>query len=158
MGFEFQETASMPEPTNQTTIIGADTHIKGDMTFDSTARLLGTFEGRISAKGELQIADSAACRASVEATKVLVDGTVEGNVTARERVELTAKAKVKGDLVATKLVVAEGASFVGHVTVGPDAAKAAKPVETDIVREPKPTVVIPGKTDGKVEAGAAVRR
>ena len=114
------------------TIIGPDTHIKGDMTFDSTARILGSFEGRIAAKGELQIADSAVCKAAVEAGKVTIDGQVEGNVTARDRVELSAKARMKGDLIATKLVVVDGASFVGHVTVGPDAAKAAKPMELEI--------------------------
>jgi len=112
----------MADPTN-TTVIGADTHIKGDMTFDSTARILGTFEGKISSKGELQVANGATCRATVDALKVLVDGEVDGNLTARERVELTAKAKMKGDLVSARLVVAEGAAFTGHCTVGPDAAK-----------------------------------
>jgi len=112
----------MADPTN-TTVIGPDTHIKGDMSFDSTARILGTFEGKITAKGELQVANGATCRAAVEASKVLVDGEVDGNLTARERVELTSKAKMKGDLVSARLVVAEGASFTGHCTVGPDAAK-----------------------------------
>lgn len=138
----------------QTTVIGPDTHIKGDMTFDSTARILGTFEGRIAAKGELQVADAATCRAAVEASRVLVDGTVDGNVTARERVELTAKAKMKGDLVASKLIVAEGASFVGHCTVGPDAAKAARPVETDItLPEPKPGHQAPAGKPGERPEG-----
>lgn len=142
----------MADPHGQTTIIGPDTHIKGDMTFDSTARILGSFEGRISAKGELQIADSATCKAAVEASKVLVDGSVDGNITAREKVELSAKAKMKGDLVASKLVVAEGASFVGHCTVGPEAAKAAKPVETDInLPEPKFTAT-PAKGADRAEA------
>jgi cytoskeletal protein CcmA (bactofilin family) len=54
---------------------------------------------------------------------------VDGNLHARERIELTAKAKMKGDLVAAKLVVAEGASFVGHVTVGPEATKAGSMAE-----------------------------
>jgi cytoskeletal protein CcmA (bactofilin family) len=110
----------MAEP-NTTTVIGADTHIKGDMRFESTARILGTFEGTIEAKGELQVANGASCKAAVEAMKVLVDGDVDGNLTAKERVELTSKAKMKGDLVAARLVVAEGASFTGHVKVGPDA-------------------------------------
>lgn len=122
----------------QQTVIGPDTHIKGDMTFENTARLLGSFEGRIAAKGELQIADSAVCRAAVEAGKVSIDGQVEGNVTARDRVELSAKARMKGDLIATKLVVVEGATFTGHVTVGPDAAKNAKPMDLDIRSEVKP--------------------
>ncbi len=109
----------------QTTVIGADTHIKGEMTFQGSARILGTFEGKISAQGELQVAEGATCKATVEAATVLVDGAVEGNLTARERVQLNPKARIQGDLVAAKLVVAEGASFVGHCTVGPDAAKSS---------------------------------
>ncbi len=104
------------------TIIGADTHIKGEMVFEGNARILGTFEGQITTKGELQIAESATCRATVDATKILLEGTVEGNVNARERMEMSPKARMRGDIIATKLVVLEGAVFTGHVTVG-DAAK-----------------------------------
>ena len=128
----------MPDHNSQTTIIGADTRIKGDMTFDGSARILGHFEGNITAKGELQIADGAQCKAVVEAARVTVDGTVEGNVTARERAELTARAKMKGDIIATKLLVAEGAAFAGHVSVGPDALKGGKiPEIVTMVTEPK---------------------
>ncbi len=114
----------MANPNQTTTVIGPDTHIKGEMVFDSTARILGTFEGRIVAKGEVQIGEGAACKAAVEGTNVIVDGVVEGDVQARERVQLNSKARVIGDVVATTLVVAEGASFHGHCRVGADAAKA----------------------------------
>lgn len=110
--------------TKTTTVIGPDTHIKGEMVFDSTARILGTFEGRITAKGEVQIGDGATCKATVEGQTVVVDGLVEGDVIARERVQLNAKARVIGDVIAATLVVAEGACFVGNVKVGADAAKA----------------------------------
>jgi cytoskeletal protein CcmA (bactofilin family) len=109
-----------------TTVIGPDTHIKGEMVFDSTARILGTFEGRVIAKGEIQIGEGAACKAAVEGTTVIVDGLIEGDVTARERVQLNSKARVVGDIVAATLVVAEGASFNGHCRVGNDALKNAK--------------------------------
>lgn len=141
----------MAETGNQTTVIGADTVIKGEMSFDGAARLLGTFEGKISAKGELHVADGASCRASVEAGKVTVDGAVDGNVTARERVELTARAKMKGDLVAAKLLVAEGASFIGHVTVGPDAAKGIAGGQAAAIAEPKPGAPAPQRTEGRME-------
>lgn len=108
----------------QTTVIGRDAKIKGEMTFEQSARILGTFEGKITAKGDVQVGEGAVCRASVEATTVMVDGLIEGDVMARERVELTAKARVKGDLCAGALVVADGASFVGHCRVGPDATNA----------------------------------
>lgn len=121
----------MPEAQKTTTVIGPDTHIKGEMVFDSTARILGTFEGRVIAKGEVQIGEGAACKASVEGTTVIVDGLIEGDVQARERVQLNSKARVVGDIVAATLVVSEGASFTGHCRVGGDAVKGgARPAMT----------------------------
>ena len=115
----------MAEQDNQVTIIAADTHIRGEMSFDRTARLLGKFDGKVTAKGELQIAEGAACNAEVQAQKVTVDGSVEGNVSAQDCVQLNNKAKIKGDIKAAKLIVAEGASLSGHCSVGPDAATSA---------------------------------
>lgn len=142
-----------------TTVIGPDTHIKGDMTFTSSARILGTFEGRIAAKGELQVAEGANCRAAVEAGRVQVDGNIEGNVTAKDRLELGSKARIKGDLVTARLVVSEGASFVGHCAVGPDAAKSAKTMDLDIpFAEPKTAAAAPAtKVDGRAEPVGARR-
>jgi cytoskeletal protein CcmA (bactofilin family) len=116
----------MADMNKTTTVIGPDTHIKGEMVFDSTARILGTFEGRVIAKGEIQIGEGAACKAAVEGATVIVDGLIEGDVQARERVQLNAKARVIGDITSTTLVVAEGASFTGNCRVGSDAVKGAR--------------------------------
>jgi len=100
------------------TVIGPDAHIKGEMTFPSSARVLGSIEGSITAKSELHVAEGSVCKASIDAAKVTVDGRVHGNVTASERVELNASAHVEGDLDAAKLVVVEGATFIGHCRIG----------------------------------------
>jgi len=115
----------MAESDTQVTVIAADTHIKGEMSFDRTAKVFGKFEGKVTAKGELQIAEGASCHAEVNAGRVTVDGSIEGNVSAQEQIQLNNKARVKGDIKAAKLVVAEGASLFGHCAVGPDAFKAA---------------------------------
>jgi cytoskeletal protein CcmA (bactofilin family) len=116
-----------------TTVIGADTTIKGEMTFDGVARILGTVEGKIVAKGELQVASGASCIAEIEAGTITVDGNVSGNVTAHDRLELNAKASIRGDVVASRLIVAEGATFEGHCRVGTANGKAgaARPTLTE---------------------------
>lgn len=112
-------------PTNthapEMTVIGPDTTIKGEMFFEKSARILGNFEGKIAAQGEVQIGNGANCNAAVEANRVIVDGQVSGPITAHDQLTLTANARVQGDLTAGTLVVAEGASFVGHCNVGPHA-------------------------------------
>lgn len=105
----------------ETTVIAADTYIKGEMVFENSATIQGKFEGRIAAKGDLTVADSATCAAEVEAANIVVDGKVEGNLKASASIKLTNSAKLVGDIVATRLVTAEGASISGHVTVGAPA-------------------------------------
>ena len=120
------------------TVIGADTVIKGEMTVEKLARILGRFEGTIQAKGQVEVADQAVCKADVEAGTMLVDGKVEGNITAVEKAQLNGTAKVVGDLTAKKLVVIEGAAFKGMVHVGPDAVKgrSGTPAASDKPKEP----------------------
>ncbi len=115
----------MSEAINQTTVIGPDTQIKGEMTFEGSAKILGKFDGKIVSKGEVQIGQGAVCKATIEAGTVIVDGEVSGNITARERVKLNTSAKVTGDMVAKTLIVAEGAAFQGQYQVGPEAIEKA---------------------------------
>ena len=49
------------------TIIAADTTIKGEMSVENRARILGRFEGTIRSKGQLEVADKGTCKAAVEA-------------------------------------------------------------------------------------------
>jgi cytoskeletal protein CcmA (bactofilin family) len=122
MSADHNSQPNLPEMT----VIGPDTKIKGEMFFEKSARILGSFEGKITAQGEVQIGAGALCTAAVEADRVIVDGRVHGPITARDRLTLTANAQVQGDLTAGTLVVAEGASFVGHCHVGPHAQELSK--------------------------------
>ena len=128
-----------PNTTN-TTVIGPDAHFKGELTFDGSAKVLGTFDGSIKTKGQMAVGQGATCNADIHAGKVVVDGTVNGDLTGDELIELNAGAKITGDITAGNLVVVEGASFEGHVRVGAGMsikkahATDAKPVET----APKP--------------------
>ena len=108
---------------NDITIIGGDSHFRGELTFERAARVNGKFDGRIAGKGELHVNDGALCKADVEAGTVNVDGRIEGNVNARDTIRLNNKGVIKGDIVAAKMIMAEGASFFGQCAVGPEAQK-----------------------------------
>ena len=123
--------------SDQITIVGSDACIKGEMTFERTARIVGKFEGTINAKGELQIGEGGDCKASVDAQSVSIDGSLVGDVRAGQIIHLNAKANMRGDLTATKLVVAEGASLVGHVAVGADALKKSARSDGPAARTPE---------------------
>jgi cytoskeletal protein CcmA (bactofilin family) len=109
----------------QTTVIAADTVIRGEMVVQQTAYVLGRVEGKLTSAADLVIGPGAECRATVQAAALIVEGTIEGDVIATERLELNATAKVVGDITAARLTVAEGAVFTGHCTIGPEAARRA---------------------------------
>jgi cytoskeletal protein CcmA (bactofilin family) len=115
----------MAENNGEMTVIGSDSHFKGELQFQKTARIHGRFDGEIKGDGELQVAQSAQCEASVEAGTTVIDGRVQGNVTAKETVRLNGSGVVRGDITAAKMVMAEGASFYGQCAVGPDAGEQA---------------------------------
>ena len=109
-----------------TTVIGADATFKGELSFEKGVRVDGRIEGQITTKGQLAVSQAGKLKADVSAGSIVVEGTVSGNLCSAGRIELRQTAKLKGDIKAAKLLVAEGASFTGHCSVGPDAAKMAE--------------------------------
>lgn len=110
--------------SGETTVIGSDSHFKGELSFENTAKIVGRFEGTIVGKGELNVVNNAECKADVSAQVANIDGTIEGNISAEDTVRLNANGTVRGDVTAAKMVMAEGASFYGMCAVGPEAKKS----------------------------------
>lgn len=69
---------------------------KNQATPGTTAKILGQFEGNISARGELHIGSKANCKANIRANKVRVDGSFTGNVAADRTMSVSNGAKCKG--------------------------------------------------------------
>ena len=115
--------AEAVNPQDFPTTIGPDASFKGELSFEKGMKLHGRFEGKINTPGRLQIAKEAKMQADVDAGAISVEGEVRGNLSANDRIEMKQTARYEGDLRASKLVVDEGAVFVGHVAVGPEAVK-----------------------------------
>ena len=140
-----------PTQSPEMTVIGTDTQIKGEMFFEKSAKILGGFEGKITAQGEVQISNGANCNAAIEAQSVIVDGQVTGPIIAHTKLTLTANARVQGDLTAGTLVVAEGASFVGHCNVGPAAQDILNNNQESVNTAPAATQELKGNMTTKVD-------
>ena len=108
------------------TILGADAKFKGDLSFDAAAKILGSFEGTIKAKGKIFVADGSTCKATVTAQEVAVEGHIQGDVQASERVEIKSSGRITGDIVAARMSMADGASIDGHVQIGPNGQTGSK--------------------------------
>ena len=135
----------MAEPNSEfPTIIGPDANFKGELTCEKGLKLQGKFQGRINPAGRLHVAREARMEADVEAGAIIVEGDVKGNLVASDKIEIKNSARYEGDLQAAKLVVDEGASLIGHVQVGPEAAKQRTGNTPPVgVNRPQPPVVGP---------------
>ena len=120
---------------NGPTVIGADANFKGELTFQGSVRIDGTFEGAIQTSGSVHVSQGGRLKAEVRAGSVVLDGNVEGNIEASDRVELNPSCRLTGDLKADKLVVKEGAAFVGRCEVGPGAPGAPKSAADAAMRQ-----------------------
>lgn len=120
------------------TIIGPDASFKGELSFEKGVKILGSFEGRISTKGNLVVAAEGAIQADVEAGTITVEGEINGNISAGDLVELKNSARLQGDLRCERLIVVDGAHFVGHCNVGSDAAGEAASPKKAPVQAPQP--------------------
>jgi cytoskeletal protein CcmA (bactofilin family) len=116
------------------TIIGADARFKGELSFDKGVRIEGAFEGHITSKGSLHVAEGAKVAANIEASNVKVEGECKGNLVVSEKLHLLATAKMEGDLRTNRLEINDGAIFVGNVVVGQQAAAQAarRPASTGV--------------------------
>jgi cytoskeletal protein CcmA (bactofilin family) len=122
------------------TILGPDAKFKGELSFDSAAKVQGCIEGSIRSKGKVLVADGASCKASVSAREIEVEGHVEGNVEASERIEIKGNGRITGDIISARMSMADGAAIDGHVRIGLDAraeSKAAASVEPKVAAAPQ---------------------
>ena len=117
----------MSENEEYPTIIGPDANFKGQLNFEKSVQVLGSFEGQIATQGTLEVSDGANVQADIEAGNISVEGEIKGNLAASDLVELKQSARIQGDIRCSRLVVTDGASFVGHCHVGNGAVEPKTP-------------------------------
>ena len=124
-------------------VLGPGINYQGTLTGAGGIRIEGTFDGTISIKGPLVVADGAKITADIQASAVTVGGSVKGNITAG-KVEIQSTGRVWGDLITTAFATEEGAFLRGQVRMEdqvPDEAPAAAPAPAPSLfpaHEPQP--------------------
>ena len=74
-------------------VLGPGIQFQGTLSGAGGVRIEGSFEGTITIKGPLVVADGAKVTANVQASAVTVGGSVKGNITAN-KVEIKATGRV----------------------------------------------------------------
>jgi cytoskeletal protein CcmA (bactofilin family) len=97
------------------TIIGSSIVIDGEISGEEDLLVQGTVKGKIILKESLIVESSGVIEADIQSASVAISGQVTGNIIAAEKFELLANGRMIGDIKAPRILIADGASFKGHV-------------------------------------------
>lgn len=98
------------------TVLGANTHFEGTLKSKNSVRLEGNFTGDISARGSVQIGESATLKGNLVGNQVVVAGIVHGDITAK-KISVLRTGRVWGDLRLESLMTEEGGFIQGIITM-----------------------------------------
>ena len=98
--------------------LGADLHMKGEITGSEDLVIEGTFEGLVQLdEGKLTIETTAKVNADIVAAEVVVCGILKGNVRTKHRIEIKRDGSVTGDLTTPQILIEDGANFKGSIEI-----------------------------------------
>ena len=125
------------DTTKDTTYLGKNLKITGNVSGEGNLILLGTFDGEFDLKGQLKVAQGARIKGNVKATSVSINGNVEGTILASERILLDTTAAMKGRLVTPKISIQDGAVFDGELQMSGKSEPAPRPKASEPKEAPK---------------------
>ena len=85
--------------------IDRDTEITGDVKFNDSFRVDGSFKGKIVSGNTLIIGEGGNVEADVDVANISVNGVVKGTLKASESVQIYALGRVTGEIITPKLIV-----------------------------------------------------
>lgn len=95
--------------------------LTGELHFESSFRIDGRFQGKISSKGRLIVGEGGEVEAEVHVRQVTVSGVLRGSVKADEQIHIAAGGRVEADLETPSLLIEDGALFDGRCTMRREA-------------------------------------
>ncbi|HLB48330.1 MAG TPA: polymer-forming cytoskeletal protein [Anaerolineales bacterium] len=139
------------------TVLGPGIFFKGTLTGSGGVRIEGTFDGTLTVKGAVVVADGAKVTADIHAAAVSVAGSVKGNITAT-KVEILSTGRVWGDLITVGFATEEGSFLRGEIKMQEEAPAIpeAEPVPALEAAQPVEPAA-EAKVESKVEAQAEAK-
>lgn len=101
------------------TLVGAETHITGDIQFSGGLRVDGSVRGNVTEKtetpGTLILSEHGRIEGAVTVSQIVINGKVVGPVRASHYLELQTKSRVTGDVYYKSLEMHTGAVVEGKL-------------------------------------------
>lgn len=103
---------------SSTTIIGAGTHLQGDLSCQNDLRIDGKLTGNIYCEAKVVIGTDGLVEGEVHGQNADVMGKVIGNIKVKDLLNLRGKAIIKGDIYTNSLQVEPQITFNGSCHMG----------------------------------------
>lgn len=103
---------------NGTTLIGAGTTLKGDISSNSDLRIDGTIIGNVSSTAKIVIGASGNVEGDISGNQADIVGKVSGNIKTKDLLQLRGDCTVNGNVHAGKMQVEPTAIFNGQCHMG----------------------------------------
>ena len=129
------------------TLVGGNSQVNGDLTFEGHCHIDGTVKGSVSAdtsgNSALSISDNGTVEGGVTVPYVVLNGLVRGDVLASERVELGPTARVIGNVYYNLIEMAIGAEINGKLVhqVGDNVPLIEQKKEVSSASSSEPTPI-----------------
>lgn len=105
------------------TIVGANVHLKGNLSNQGSIEIHGNVDGEISSDEDIIIGQTATINGPIKAKNIDVSGNIVGSINAHEKLELQPTCKVEGDITCEILSIKHGAIFNGSCAVTAGSSK-----------------------------------
>jgi cytoskeletal protein CcmA (bactofilin family) len=103
---------------NGTTLIGAGTTLKGDISSNSDLRIDGTIIGNVNSTAKIVIGASGNVEGDISGNQADIVGKVSGNIKTKDLLQLRGDCVVNGNVTAGKLQIEPTAVFNGQCHMG----------------------------------------
>lgn len=128
----FGSKSSRAGQTVVDTLIGAQSVVRGDLSFSGglyiEGRVFGTVVADEGAQASVTLAESGAVEGEIRAPIVVINGRMVGDVYAAQRVELAANARVQGNVHYQVVEMSAGAQLTGRLIHADAVAALPAPV------------------------------
>jgi cytoskeletal protein CcmA (bactofilin family) len=101
----------------QTSIIGSEMEIKGDLNVNADMRIDGKLVGNITSSARVVLGSGGVIEGNIIAHRADINGKVNGTITVRDLLNLKTEADVKGDIVAGRLGMEQTVQFNGNCRI-----------------------------------------
>lgn len=101
----------------QTSIIGSEMEIHGELTVNADIRIDGKLIGNITSSARVVLGAGGVIEGNLIAHRADINGRVNGNIIVKDLLNLKSEAEVRGDITAGKLTMEQTVQFNGNCKI-----------------------------------------